>query len=122
MGLRIVVADDNRDATDSLSMLLEMSGHEVHRAYDGATALELCRQARAQVALLDLGMPRMNGYAIARLLGGCREQNTLLIAITGFGREADRVRARDAGFAYYFVKPIQYGELETLLGTLPQGL
>jgi len=114
--LRIVVADDNPDAVESLVLLLEMSGHEVHRACDGEAALDAIARVRPDVALLDIGMPKANGYQVARRI---REHawgtEIYLVALTGWGQQADKDRARDAGFDAHLVKPIPPEALEALL-------
>jgi two-component system, chemotaxis family, CheB/CheR fusion protein len=114
--LRVLVADDCRDFTDSLGLLLSLWGYEVCAAYDGAGALELAHDFRPDVALLDLGMPGLDGFALAeclRRLPGL--EGVLLAAVTGYAREQDRVRAAEAGFAYYLVKPVEPATLEALL-------
>jgi PAS domain S-box-containing protein len=110
--LRILVVDDNRDAAQSLSLLLTSEGHEVLLAYDGYTALEVAQAERPQVMLLDIGLPGMDGYAVARAL---RQDPALkmthLIALSGYGREVDRETARTAGFNSYLTKPVDFDEL-----------
>jgi PAS domain S-box-containing protein len=104
---RILVADDNRDAADTLSVILELDGHEVQTAYDGVKALQIAEQFAPQIALLDIGMPNLDGYQIARRI---REQSwgsaMLLIALTGWGQEQDRRQATEAGFNCHLVKPV----------------
>lgn len=123
--LRIVVADDNQDAALTLSMLLDRLGFEIAAtAYDGADALSCIRNETPHVAILDIALPELDGYEIARLV---REELTpppRLIAVTGLGSACDRVDALEAGFDAYFVKPVQRVELEALLlayleGTTP---
>ncbi len=113
---RVLVADDLRDAADSLHLLLESMGHEVHVAYDGTQALEMAEALRPDVVLLDLGMPSLNGYDTCRHI---RAQpwgdSILLIAHTGWGQPDDRRRTREAGFDHHMVKPIDPDELEALL-------
>jgi PAS domain S-box-containing protein len=104
---RILVADDNRDAADTLSMILELDGHEVRTAYDGMEALQVAEQFAPQIALLDIGMPNLDGYQTARRI---RERPwgsaMLLVALTGWGQEQDRRRAAEAGFNCHLVKPV----------------
>jgi CheY-like chemotaxis protein len=104
---RILVVDDNVDHADSLSMLLTMDGHEVHSAHDGIEALEAAERLRPEVVLLDLGLPRLDGFDTCRRL---REQpwgkSLLLVAITGWGQDIDRLKSSDAGFDHHLVKPI----------------
>jgi CheY-like chemotaxis protein len=105
--LRILVADDNSDSVETMALLLEFMGHEVRTAGDGQQAVEAAEAFRPAVVLLDIGMPRMNGYEAARAIR--REpwgQGMLLIALTGWGQEEDRQRAFDAGFDRHFVKQI----------------
>ena len=117
---RILVADDNRDAADSLAMLLEMGGHEVFRAYDGRSAVELAARHRPEVLLLDIGMPELDGYEVARRI---RElpwgAEALLVALTGWGQEQDERRTRAAGFDAHVVKPAKKDVLNRLLSGTP---
>lgn len=114
--LRILVVDDNRDAAQILSMLLTSEGHTVWLAYDGYEALEVAQAERPQVVLLDIGLPGMDGYAVAQAL---RQHPTLkmtrLIAQSGYGRQEDRERAKAAGFNDYLVKPVNFDELQVAL-------
>jgi PAS domain S-box-containing protein len=106
-GARILVADDNRDAADTLAMILELDGHEVRKAYDGLAALQLAEQFRPQIALLDIGMPHLDGYQTARRIRDrAWGSSVFLIALTGWGQEQDRLRASDAGFDRHLVKPV----------------
>jgi CheY-like chemotaxis protein len=113
---RILVADDNRDAADTLSMILELDGHEVRTAYDGIEALEMAEQFAPQMALLDIGMPGLNGYQTARRI---REQSwgssVLLVALTGWGQEQDRRQATEAGFDCHLVKPADPQKIGALI-------
>ena len=116
---RILVVDDNVDHADSLSMLLSIDGHEVHSAHDGIEALEAAERLRPEVVLLDLGLPRLDGFDTCRRL---REQpwgkSMLLVAITGWGQDVDRVKSSEAGFDYHLVKPI---DSRTLAGLVSDG-
>ena len=114
---RIVVADDNEDSAESFAMLLSFSGHEVRVAHDGAQALELARQFDPQFAFLDIGMPKVNGYEVARRLHEFAER-CVLVAVTGWGQEEDRIRAREAGFDRHLVKPVSPEVLRRELGAL----
>jgi signal transduction histidine kinase len=113
--LKILVVDDNRDAAGSLSMLLELKGHEVRIAYEGESALQLAEQFRPQMVLLDLGMPKMSGYEACRRI---RDQawgvEMTVIAVTGWGQEDDRRRSTAAGFDGHLVKPVDPESLEEL--------
>jgi PAS domain S-box-containing protein len=115
-GLRILVADDNVDAASMLAELLRLSGHEVRVAHDGRAALATAQAFRPELALLDIGMPGMNGYEVAaalrRLDGGARTQ---LIAVTGWGAQDDRDRASAAGFDHHLTKPVDLAALNRLL-------
>ena len=113
---RILIADDNKDAAESLSMVLELAGHEVRVAHLGRTALSLAQAFRPDTALLDIGMPDLSGYEVARDLRrepwGTRIQ---LIALTGWGQENDRRRAIEAGFDHHLTKPIDPDQLEAVI-------
>jgi CheY-like chemotaxis protein len=112
----VLLADDNADAVESLAMLLGLEGHEVRCARDGESALQLADEMRPEVAIVDIGMPGMNGYAVARSL---RERpwasDITLIALTGWGKAEDRQRALDAGFDHHCTKPVGLDELAPLL-------
>jgi len=118
---RILVVDDNRDAASSLAMLLELDGHSVVTAHDGASAFAAAESQRPDVALLDIGLPVMNGDEVCRRI---RQQawgrGMLLIALTGWGQEEDRSRTREAGFDGHLVKPVNYTDLVSLLGSFSQ--
>jgi len=113
---RILIVDDNVDHADSLSMLLSIDGHEVHAAHDGIEALEAAERLRPEVVLLDLGLPRLDGFDTCRRL---REQpwgkSMLLVAITGWGQDVDRRKSSEAGFNYHLVKPIDSRTLAALV-------
>jgi len=116
--LRVLVADDNRDAADSMQRILALFGHEVQVAYDGSTALRLGEQFRPRVALLDIGMPGTNGYEVARALRRSQGPRVTLVAVTGWGQEADRRRSSEAGFDHHLTKPVDPGTLNYLLAQL----
>jgi signal transduction histidine kinase/ActR/RegA family two-component response regulator len=111
---RILVVDDNRDAADSLAGLLTKGGHRVQTRYDGASALDEIRRFKPNVVLLDIGLPGMSGYDVARCIRNSRD-DLLLIAITGYGQEEDRRCSFAAGFDHHFVKPIDLRELQDTL-------
>jgi len=117
---RILVADDNSDALESLATLLELSGHEVFSAANGALALESAERHLPEVALLDIGMPKLDGYEVARRI---RAQpwgrRITLVALTGWGQESDRRRSGEAGFDSHLVKPLDLDKLTALLENLP---
>ncbi len=116
---RILVVDDNRDAATSLATLLQITGHETFTAHDGPTALEAIEQRRPDVVLLDIGLPRLNGYEVCRRV---RElpwgKAVTLIALTGWGQEEDRRKSHEAGFDGHLVKPVEFPVLITLLDSL----
>ncbi len=113
---RTLVVDDNRDAADSLALLLEMAGGDVRTAYDGPSALEAACAHRPEVIVLDIGMPGMDGYEVARRLRRhAATRGALLIALTGWGHEEDVRRAREAGFDHHLVKPAELDVLRELL-------
>jgi signal transduction histidine kinase len=117
---RILVADDNSDALESLATLLELGGHEVFSAANGALALEAAERNLPEVALLDIGMPKLDGYEVARRI---RAQpwgrGITLVALTGWGQDSDRRRSGEAGFDSHLVKPLDLDKLTELLGRLP---
>jgi signal transduction histidine kinase/CheY-like chemotaxis protein len=117
-GLSILVIDDNRDAADSLHDVLEMHGHDVLAAYDGETAIELVRSKTPQVALVDIGMPQVDGYEVARRVGALPGPKPVLVAVTGWGSNTDKQMAKDAGFDYHLTKPLDYDSLAALLATV----
>jgi CheY-like chemotaxis protein len=122
---RILVVDDNRDAADSMVVMLRIMGHETSTAYDGLEAVQAAAAFRPEVVLLDIGLPKMNGYEAAQHI---RKQpwgkGMALIALTGWGQEEDKRRALDAGFDHHLTKPVEAIALEKLLAlmtSVPQG-
>jgi signal transduction histidine kinase/ActR/RegA family two-component response regulator len=116
--LRILVVDDNQDSASSMMLLLELQGHEVCVAHSGPAALALACERGPHVILLDIGMPGMNGYEVARRLRGEPAfAHTLLVAITGYGRTSDLEQTQAAGFDHHLVKPIDYDKLLALLAS-----
>ena len=119
-GRRVLVVDDNRDAADSLGMMLRYAGAEVRVEYDGLSALEALLDCTPDVVLLDIGMPRLNGCDLARTIrsdpvhGG-----VLLVALTGWGQAADRLRSHEAGIDHHLVKPVDFEILQELLLATP---
>ena len=117
--LRVLVVDDNEDAADMLSALMEMSGHVTRVANDGAQALQLAEQFIPEVAFLDIGMPGMNGYELSVALGRMPQLPGLVrIALTGWGDDNARARSREAGFDYHLLKPCTMQAVDTLLSDL----
>ena len=120
LGHRILIVDDNVDAAISLAVLLGLMGHETRTAHDGLEAMAVADQFKPDVALLDIGMPKLNGYETARRM----RQETwgrqmLLVALTGWGQETDRALSDDAGFDSHLVKPVDIAEIERLLARQP---
>lgn len=117
---RILVADDNEDSANSIAMLLRIQGHEVRVAYDGQQALDEAAAFAPDVAVLDIGLPKMNGYDVARCLrANDPARHLLLVAMTGWGQDEDRRRAQEAGFDHHFVKPVDFKLLLETLATRP---
>lgn len=116
---RVLVVDDNVAAAEMLSTLLELSGHDVRTAHSGADALDLLEGFRPELALLDLGMPGMNGYDTAKQLRLRAGDDIMLVAVTGWGHDDDRKRSKEAGFDAHLVKPLRLPDLQQLLKDLP---
>jgi CheY-like chemotaxis protein len=116
---RVLVVDDNKDAAVSLAMMLKLMGNEAKTAHDGLEALDVAAVHRPDLILLDIGMPRLNGYDTARQI---RQQpwgkGIVLVALTGWGQDEDRRKSQDAGFDAHMTKPIEPVELEKLLAGL----
>jgi len=114
---RVLVVDDNEDAADSLAKLLQMSGHEAVVAYDGPAALRIAAADPPDAVVLDIGLPRMDGYQVARHMRDLPQlHNTRLIAVTGYAQDADRRAVTEAGFAFHLVKPVEFDELLRVIG------
>lgn len=114
--LKVVVVEDNYDANAALSRLLEKSGFEVAgRAYDGLSGLNVIKSANPDVAILDIAMPALDGYGLARRVRSEVQSPPRLVALTGFGKETDEAEAKSAGFDAYFRKPADWAALESLL-------
>jgi CheY-like chemotaxis protein len=119
--LSVLVVDDNRDAAESLAMLLRTAGAEVQVAHDGPTALSEFERSEPHVVLLDIGMPGMDGCEVARRLREVsRRDRVALVALTGWGQDEDRRRVREAGFDHHLVKPVDLASLQSLLTSLAQ--
>ena len=119
--LRVLIVEDNLDAAEMLDMAVSSLGHVTRLAHDGASAVALARQFGPDVVFLDIGLPVMNGYAVARSLRDLPELSHVYIAaVTGWGQEEDRRRAREAGFDSHFTKPLLPSVLENVLGTVAQ--
>jgi CheY-like chemotaxis protein len=119
--LRVLVVDDNVDTVTTLAMLVQESGHDVRTAFDGSAVLETALDYRPNVVLLDIGLPGLNGFEVARRL---RQQPTLknvvLVAMTGYGQESDRKRSKEAGFDHHLVKPGDFGKVLQILATIAE--
>ncbi|HEV8072172.1 MAG TPA: PAS domain S-box protein [Planctomycetaceae bacterium] len=117
--LRVLVVDDNLDAAQSLALLLELSGHEVRVAHTGPTALEAALDYRPNVALLDIGLPEMDGYEVAKRI---RQkpflQDVVLVAMTGYGQDTDRQRSQEVGFNAHLIKPADFDKVQQILATV----
>jgi PAS domain S-box-containing protein len=117
---RVLIVDDSEDGAESLAMLLELTGHEVYKAHDGVEAIEAAERLRPDAVLLDIGLPRLNGYEACRRI---RQQpwgkDLMMVALTGWGQEEDRNRSREAGFDAHLVKPVDHEALTQLLASLP---
>jgi CheY-like chemotaxis protein len=113
---RVLIVDDNEDAANSLAMILKLGGHETASVYTAVDALQRAASFKPDVVLLDIGLPGMDGYEVAqkmRELPGLRDIR--LVAVTGYGRSDDRLRARDAGFDDHLTKPVEFAVLERTL-------
>ncbi|MDQ2639805.1 MAG: ATP-binding protein [Pseudomonadota bacterium] len=118
MRKRILVADDNHDAAQSLAMLLELDGHEVAVVHDGKQALAAWKAFQPGIAILDIGMPEIDGYEVARRIReGASGSTITLIAVTGWGQESDKAKAVSAGFNHHLTKPIEFDALQECLGS-----
>ncbi|HUE16420.1 MAG TPA: PAS domain S-box protein [Planctomycetaceae bacterium] len=117
--LRVLVVDDNVDTAQSLAMLLKVSGHQVRIAHTGPTALEAALDYRPNVVLLDIGLPEMDGYEVAKRI---RQQpflqNVVLVAMTGYGHDTDRQRSHEGGFNAHLVKPADFAKVQQILSTV----
>lgn len=111
------MVDDNADAANTLHSLLDAAGHHAYTAYTAAGAIDRAAHSRVEVCLLDVGLPDMDGYELARRLRAMPGMaGAMLIAVTGYGQEQDRRKSTEAGFDLHLVKPINTGKLLTLLG------
>jgi CheY-like chemotaxis protein len=116
---RVLVVDDNRDSADTLAALLEAWGHEVRTLYDGPSAITAAAEFRPNVVLLDIGLPKMNGYEVAaHLRKSDNHRSMILVAFTGYGQDEDRRRVREAGFDHHLVKPLEPAVLEKILDSV----
>ena len=116
---RILAVDDNQDAVDILARTLQLKGHEVQTAYDGIEAVDVAARFKPDIVLLDIGLPRLSGYDVARRIRQLPDgKSTILIAITGWGQEEDRRQSQQSGFDMHLVKPVDPIALLKLLAEL----
>jgi len=119
---RILLADDNEDFASSMATMLEAFGHEVRVANDGPRALAQATDFKPDFAFLDIGLPGLNGYDLARELRALPLMpRPILVAITGWGQESYKQRARDAGFDHHLVKPVEFQQIREILGGTAHG-
>jgi CheY-like chemotaxis protein len=117
----VLLVDDNRDAADTCALLLELAGHEVRTAYSGRSALEVAESFQPHVGVLDIGMPDLDGYQVARLMRqSAWGKDAVLVAVTGWGRDDDRKRALTAGFDHHLTKPVTGETLQFLIRSLSE--
>lgn len=117
--LRILIVDDNRDSVTTLSMLLRRLGHQTFMAFDGEEAIAAARKFKPEVVLLDIGLPKLNGYEVCRWIRAQSEnERVVIIAQTGWGQEETRIKTSDAGFDYHMVKPLDPNTLQKILAKL----
>jgi CheY-like chemotaxis protein len=115
---RILIIEDNDDAREMLREWLAMNGHDVQEARDGVSGLALAERLSPEVALIDIGLPDMDGYEVARRLRSARDGSISLIALTGYGQPDDRRRALEAGFDVHLTKPVETERLEEIIAAL----
>ncbi len=114
---QVLIVDDNVLSAETLALLIGLSGHEAHVAHSGFAALEAAEAYHPDVVLLDIGLPGMDGYEVARCLRRNQaHRSTLIVAVTGYGQDEDRRKSKEAGFDHHLVKPLDYPHLETLMG------
>jgi CheY-like chemotaxis protein len=112
---RILIVDDNQDLATSLARLLRLLGHEVEVVFDGRKGIEAARTYRPRVVLLDIGLPNLDGYQVARTLRQEGFNDTMIIAISGYGQEEDRQRSREAGIDHHVTKPVDVKTIAELI-------
>jgi CheY-like chemotaxis protein len=118
-GLRILVVDDNLDSAESLALLLRLQGHVVRTAHDGLQALSTDAEFDPDLVLLDIGLPRMSGFDVARVMRTLPAlAGTMIVACTGYGQDEDRQRVREAGFDEHLVKPVRIEDLHAIFDRL----
>jgi CheY-like chemotaxis protein len=115
---KVLIVEDNRDTAMACASIFTKLGHDVQTAYDGVAALNLARSFRPEVIFLDIGLPGMNGYDVAKTLRNEGFADELIVAVSGYGQPEDRQRSRDAGFDDHLVKPVQQELLVSALGQI----
>jgi CheY-like chemotaxis protein len=119
VGRRILVADDNRDLLELMQEMLEHHGHEIRIAYNGPDAVQICEEFKPDIVFLDIGLPGLNGYEVAKQIRkGASCTKMQIVAVTGFARDADRTRALESGFNEHVAKPIDFDRISKLLQKL----
>jgi CheY-like chemotaxis protein len=118
---RILIADDNPDAVEMLNLMLSLHGHAVTVASDGLVAVSLAASIKPQIAFLDIGMPRMDGYEAARQIRQALGPDVMLVALTGWGQDEDKRRSKEAGFDHHLTKPPDPEVLERLIAECGKG-
>lgn len=118
---RVLVVDDNLDSAETMAELVRIWGYEVRTAHDGPAALECARSFRPNVVLLDVGLPGMDGYELARRLRAEGLAGDLLVSVTGYGQEEDRRKAEEAGFDHHLTKPVNPDILQRLVAQDDRG-
>ncbi|WP_165231640.1 response regulator [Aquisphaera insulae] len=113
---RVLIVDDNRDLALSLARLLQLMGYEVHTVFDGHDGLRAARAIAPHAILLDIGLPNMDGYQVARALREEGFDETMIIAVSGYGQEEDRQRSRQAGMDHHVTKPVDVKTIASLIG------
>ncbi len=115
--MRLLVVDDNTDAAEVMCLLLRALGHDAHVEHDAHHAIERARQLSPDILFLDIGLPDMDGHALAQRLRAMPETaDAMMVALTGYGQPEDKARALQAGFDHHVVKPVKLEEIEALLG------
>lgn len=117
--MRILIVEDNPDVGVTLRMVMQALGHEIRHVHDGETALDVVASFEPQAIILDLGLPGMTGHEVASFIRKTRGEDLLIVALTGWGREADRERSRQAGIDHHLVKPLNLEVLKEVLKTHP---
>jgi CheY-like chemotaxis protein len=119
--LRVLVVDDNLDAAESLALLVQAAGHDVRTVHDGPSAVTTALDYRPRVVLLDIGLPGLNGYEVAKQIRlQAIDPAVLLVAVTGYGEEADRQMSLESGFNYHLIKPADFRSVQEILATVSE--